>query len=269
MTFFVFVYMGALGNLTLVLAIIVFIFAVVGMQLFGKKYKENVHKISDDDTLPRWHMIDFFHSFLIVFRVLCGEWIETMWDCMTVVNEHMCIAFYMTILIMGNLVVLNLFLALLLSSFSADNLAWAKDDKETNNLQIAITRIYESISFSTSCSSACLREKKQKKDEEKSLDELHKPLGPNSILNHGNGEVIGVEKTGDKYIVSTKRNDSITSFINNPSVTVTISMAMKEPNTEDFNNFELEDDIDPNACFSAGETNTCYNFSFNLNLHFP
>lgn len=31
--------MGALGNLTLVLAIIVFIFAVVGMQLFGKNYQ--------------------------------------------------------------------------------------------------------------------------------------------------------------------------------------------------------------------------------------
>uniref|UniRef100_A0A3B4F3G7 Sodium channel protein n=1 Tax=Pundamilia nyererei TaxID=303518 RepID=A0A3B4F3G7_9CICH len=207
---------GALGNLTLVLAIIVFIFAVVGMQLFGKKYKDCVCKISEDCTLPRWHMNDFFHSFLIVFRVLCGEWIETMWDCMTVVNEHMCITFYMMILIIGNLVVLNLFLALLLSSFSTDNLAWAMDDKETNNLQIAITRIYESISFSTSCSSACLREKKQKKDEEKSLDELHKPLGPNSILNHGNGEVIGVEKTGDKYMVSTKSNDSLTSFINNP-----------------------------------------------------
>uniref|UniRef100_A0A3P9BGZ7 Sodium channel protein n=1 Tax=Maylandia zebra TaxID=106582 RepID=A0A3P9BGZ7_9CICH len=226
---------GALGNLTLVLAIIVFIFAVVGMQLFGKKYKDCVCKISEDCTLPRWHMNDFFHSFLIVFRVLCGEWIETMWDCMTVVNEHMCITFYMMILIIGNLVVLNLFLALLLSSFSTDNLAWAMDDKETNNLQIAITRIYESISFSTSCSSACLREKKQKKDEEKSLDELHKPLGPNSILNHGNGEVIGVEKTGDKYMVSTKSNDSLTSFINNPSGTVTISMIMKEPDTEDFN----------------------------------
>uniref|UniRef100_A0A672UPC9 Sodium channel protein n=1 Tax=Strigops habroptila TaxID=2489341 RepID=A0A672UPC9_STRHB len=38
---------GALGNLTLVLAIIVFIFAVVGMQLFGKSYIECVCKISD------------------------------------------------------------------------------------------------------------------------------------------------------------------------------------------------------------------------------
>lgn len=30
--------MGALGNLTFVLCIIIFIFAVMGMQLFGKNY---------------------------------------------------------------------------------------------------------------------------------------------------------------------------------------------------------------------------------------
>ncbi len=53
--------------------IIVFIFAVVGMQLFGKNYESCVCKISKDCTLPRWHMKDFFHSFLIVFRVLCGS----------------------------------------------------------------------------------------------------------------------------------------------------------------------------------------------------
>jgi voltage-gated sodium channel type V alpha len=75
---------GALGNLTLVLAIIVFIFAVVGMQLFGKNYSELRHRISDSGLLPRWHMMDFFHAFLIIFRILCGEWIETMWDCMEV-----------------------------------------------------------------------------------------------------------------------------------------------------------------------------------------
>lgn len=96
---------GALGNLTLVLAIIVFIFAVVGMQLFGKHYRDCVCKISDDCTLPRWHMSDFFHSFLIVFRVLCGEWIETMWDCMEVAGMHMCIILYMMVMVIGNLVV--------------------------------------------------------------------------------------------------------------------------------------------------------------------
>lgn len=106
---------GALGNLTLVLAIIVFIFAVVGMQLFGKSYKDCVCKISEDCMLPRWHMSDFFHSFLIVFRVLCGEWIETMWDCMEVAGMSKCIILYMMVMVIGNLVVLSPFV----SAFSA------------------------------------------------------------------------------------------------------------------------------------------------------
>uniref|UniRef100_A0A3Q0RKW6 Sodium channel protein n=1 Tax=Amphilophus citrinellus TaxID=61819 RepID=A0A3Q0RKW6_AMPCI len=96
---------GALGNLTLVLAIIVFIFAVVGMQLFGKNYKDCVCKISSDCELPRWHMHDFFHSFLIVFRILCGEWIETMWDCMEVSGTGMCLVVFMLVMVIGNLVV--------------------------------------------------------------------------------------------------------------------------------------------------------------------
>ncbi|XP_037646540.1 sodium channel, voltage-gated, type I-like, alpha [Sebastes umbrosus] len=244
---------GALGNLTLVLAIIVFIFAVVGMQLFGKKYKDCVCKISSDCTLPRWHMSDFFHSFLIVFRVLCGEWIETMWDCMEVAGTHMCIIVYMMVMVIGNLVVLNLFLALLLSSFSADNLARNenKDDNETNNLQLAIGRIHNGIAFiksrlRSSCNSACLRRRKKGKGEDKTLDELHKPLGPNGVPNHtikefsknGNGDVTGVDKTGDKYIVSSKSDDSIMSFINNPSLTVTVPIAVGE---SDFENLNTED----------------------------
>ncbi|XP_040912356.1 sodium channel, voltage-gated, type I-like, alpha isoform X2 [Toxotes jaculatrix] len=240
---------GALSNLTLVLAIIVFIFAVVGMQLFGKSYKDCVCKISLDCTLPRWHMNDFFHSFLIVFRVLCGEWIETMWDCMEVAGTAMCIIVYMMVMVIGNLVVLNLFLALLLSSFSADNLAATDDDNEMNNLQIAIGRIHRGIAFVKSvlrsrCSS--LSNKKKGKCDDKALDELHKPLGPNGVPNHtikdfaknSNGDVTGVDKNGDKYIVSSKSDDSIMSFINNPSLTVTVPIAVGE---SDFENLNTED----------------------------
>ncbi|KAM7387671.1 hypothetical protein PAMA_010015 [Pampus argenteus] len=137
---------GALGNLTLVLAIIVFIFAVVGMQLFGKSYKDCVCRITADCELPRWHMNDFFHAFLIIFRVLCGEWIETMWDCMEVAGQSMCLVVFMMVMVIGNLVVLNLFLALLLSSFSGDNLA-APEEEGENNLQIAINRIDRAVAW--------------------------------------------------------------------------------------------------------------------------
>lgn len=43
--------------------------------------------------------------------------------------------------------VLNLFLALLLSSFSADNLAATDDDGEPNNLQLAVARIKTGIAW--------------------------------------------------------------------------------------------------------------------------
>uniref|UniRef100_A0A4W6EW84 Sodium channel protein n=1 Tax=Lates calcarifer TaxID=8187 RepID=A0A4W6EW84_LATCA len=117
---------GALGNLTLVLAIIVFIFAVVGMQLFGKSYKDCVCRIAEDCELPRWHMNDFFHAFLIIFRVLCGEWIETMWDCMEVAGQAMCLIVFMMVLVIGNLVVSlfidckNIIMVILLSWGSCD-----------------------------------------------------------------------------------------------------------------------------------------------------
>lgn len=42
---------------------------------------------------------------------------------------------------------LNLFLALLLSSFSADNLAATDDDGEPNNLQLAVARIKKGIAW--------------------------------------------------------------------------------------------------------------------------
>ncbi|XP_037512028.2 sodium channel protein para isoform X2 [Rhipicephalus sanguineus] len=132
---------GALGNLTFVLGIIIFIFAVMGMQLFGKNYEESKHKFKDN-MVPRWNFVDFMHSFMIVFRVLCGEWIQSMWDCMWV-SGWPCIPFFLATVVIGNLVVLNLFLALLLSSFGASNLSQANPDSgDTKKLQEAIDRFH-------------------------------------------------------------------------------------------------------------------------------
>lgn len=108
---------GPLSNLTLVLVFTVFIFALVGMQGFGAYYNKTDYKgcetgqrcSSENKTetcLLRWHMRDFFHSFLIIFRILCGEWINTMWECMQITEkEGWCIILFMTVLVVGNLVV--------------------------------------------------------------------------------------------------------------------------------------------------------------------
>ncbi|XP_032058577.1 sodium channel protein type 4 subunit alpha [Aythya fuligula] len=221
---------GALGNLTLVLAIIVFIFAVVGMQLFGKSYMECVCKISLDCTLPRWHMHDFFHSFLIVFRILCGEWIETMWDCMEVAGQTMCLIVFMMVMVIGNLVVLNLFLALLLSSFSADSLAASDDDGEMNNLQIAIGRITRGIDFVKSSVLMLLR--RLWKGKKVAPEEEQEPSkGDNSALNHvDTGQEPKSEYmdgvTGKEYLFMDELDHM--NFINNPNLTVQVPIASEE-----------------------------------------
>ncbi|KAM7016860.1 sodium channel protein type 3 subunit alpha isoform 14-T14 [Passerculus sandwichensis] len=251
---------GALGNLTLVLAIIVFIFAVVGMQLFGKSYKECVCKISSDCVLPRWHMHDFFHSFLIVFRVLCGEWIETMWDCMEVAGQTMCLIVFMLVMVIGNLVVLNLFLALLLSSFSSDNLAATDDDNEMNNLQIAVARIQKGIDYVKKKIREFIRKafvRKQKSLEEiKALEELnnkkdscisnHTAVEISKDLNYlkdGNGTTsgVGTGSSVEKYVID--ENDYM-SFINNPGLTVTVPIALGESDFENLNTEEFSSESD-------------------------
>ncbi|XP_058266081.1 sodium channel, voltage gated, type VIII, alpha subunit a isoform X2 [Hemibagrus wyckioides] len=238
---------GALGNLTLVLAIIVFIFAVVGMQLFGKNYRDCVCKIAQTCELPRWHMNDFFHSFLIVFRVLCGEWIETMWDCMEVAGQAMCLIVFMMVMVIGNLVVLNLFLALLLSSFSADNLAAPDDDGEMNNLQISVNRIKKGIAWVKAKIRQLVRVILRRKvvDEAKPLDELYdKKL--NCITNHtdlnreldyqkdANGTTSGIGSSVGKYMI----DEDHMSFIHNPNLTVCVPIAAGE---SDFENLNTED----------------------------
>ncbi|GIY82803.1 hypothetical protein CDAR_608842 [Caerostris darwini] len=130
---------GALGNLTFVLGIIIFIFAVMGMQLFGTNYVKNKDNFYGHEV-PRWNFTDFMHSFMIVFRVLCGEWIESMWDCM-VVSGWPCVPFFLATVVVGNLVVLNLFLALLLSSFGASNLSQAPAGDDTKGIAEAFNRI--------------------------------------------------------------------------------------------------------------------------------
>ncbi|XP_039998843.1 sodium channel protein type 4 subunit alpha B-like [Xiphias gladius] len=242
---------GALGNLTLVLAIIVFIFAVVGMQLFGKNYQDCVCKISMDCQLPRWHMKDFFHSFLIVFRVLCGEWIETMWDCMEVAGQPLCILVFMLVMVIGNLVVLNLFLALLLSSFSSDNLSAPDEDGDLNNIQIAIARIHSGVSWLvTSVVDLYNRSLKRRKQKAKEASQAIKLVG-----NHveSNGGIFG--RYGEKYIIPEED-----SYMTNPNLTVIVPIAPGESDVEFLEEEEIsesseDEDIKPEKIsLSEGST---------------
>ncbi|XP_071167182.1 sodium channel protein 1 brain-like isoform X15 [Mytilus edulis] len=130
--------LGSLGPLTLILIIVIYIFAVIGLQLFSKSYTTDVF----GDDIPRWNFKDFFHSMMMVFRVLCGEWIEPLWDCMRAEGE-LCMVVFLPTLVLGNFIVLNLFLALLINAFASDNLKANSDKEEDNKMLAAVRRIKE------------------------------------------------------------------------------------------------------------------------------
>jgi hypothetical protein len=140
--------LGNLGHLSFVLFIVLFIFAVIGMQLFRADYLKHFNDgMEVNETtkihLPRWHFIDFPHAFLIVFRIQCGEWVESMFECMKVSKPKICIPIFITVFVIGNLVILNLFLALLLNSFSGDVLQ--QTEASSNAFALAGERIQRCV----------------------------------------------------------------------------------------------------------------------------
>ncbi|NXU57595.1 SCN5A protein, partial [Turnix velox] len=228
--------LGALSNLILVLAIIVFIFAIVGVQLFGRHYGENSYKIHKEGK-PRWHMMDFFHSFLIIFRILCGEWIETMWDCMVVSEQPLCLLVFLLVLVLGNLVVLNLFIALLLNSFSADCLQTAEEDREMNNLRIAFARIHKGVQFvkRATWDACCGKLRHIKKAHEKKIK-----LTAQNPLEFKREEIkICQENYCNEW--TEKNRDKCSGhedFITNPNVFVCVPIAEEENTSEGFEDEE-------------------------------
>ncbi|XP_036595578.1 sodium channel protein type 10 subunit alpha-like [Trichosurus vulpecula] len=264
---------GALGNLTLILAIIVFIFAVIGMQLFGSNYE----KFRDPDTghLPRWHMKDFFHSFLIVFRILCGEWIETMWDCMEASGVYMCLIVFLMVMVLGNLVVLNLFIALLLNSFSADNLA-SEDDGELNNLQVALARIQKFLHLTVQAIrdfwSRKLRASKAKEEKQKALVKM--ALSESGAPNHVAAQVlttVGSVKDNPApnglalELTECPINDPV-NFMTNSNMEISVPMAVAESDIEDEE--EEEEEEDPDGKESKGDVTSCSEGS-TVDIHDP
>lgn len=142
--------------------------------------------------------------------------------------------------------VLNLFLALLLSSFSADNLAVPEEKAEKNNLQIAVGRIKKAFAFVKASlrsffSSGCVRSKKQKK----ASDGLKHRVGSRELTDNSNHTNLELSQKNSLSDID-KETEHI---ISNPSLSVSVPIAEEESdfeclNTEDFSSLssDLEED---------------------------
>jgi hypothetical protein len=104
-----------IGNFFILIGIVIFIYTLVGMELFSYNYD------AETSPIPKSRLnFDYFSNALIsVFVVLIGEdWDKLMIETM-VQDKYPAVPgiFFVSLTIIGNMILLNLFLAILLKNF--------------------------------------------------------------------------------------------------------------------------------------------------------
>lgn len=142
---------------------------------------------------------------------------------------------------------LNLFLALLLSSFSADNLSAPDEDGEMNNLQLAFARINRGLQYAKKAAwNFCCHVLRHPKTtaEKKAMMKLaaQNPGALNNCVNsHATAELgkdmenhkenraeDGVNKNGEKHAAITDDD-----FMTNPDLSICVPIAVGESDIEE------------------------------------
>jgi len=102
------------ANASVVLLIVMFIFVLLGMQLFGGVYDQAF----TPDEKPRAHFDTFWWAFVTVFQVLTGEnWNEVLYNTMFAAGAGQAVIYFVALQLFGTYLILNLFLAILLGNF--------------------------------------------------------------------------------------------------------------------------------------------------------
>ncbi|GMF10300.1 unnamed protein product [Phytophthora lilii] len=101
--------------------------SIIGMQLFGGS-----HLVGKDGDVPRWNFDTFGRSFLTLLQVITGDqWSSIAYDAVDAANPHwFMVPFLILNFIVGQYVLLNLFIAVILENFSIS-------EEEAYQLQLA------------------------------------------------------------------------------------------------------------------------------------
>ncbi|KAK3241741.1 mitochondrial thiamine pyrophosphate transporter [Cymbomonas tetramitiformis] len=126
---------AALRDFSCLLALFLFMFIVLGMQMFGGRELQGYGSRRTFDN--------FFKGFLTMFEMLTGnDWDFTMRLYMETSSE-LAAVFFVAVIIVGNYVVLNLFLAILINNINLN----AVDEDEKEQLQAACNSLSKSWLF--------------------------------------------------------------------------------------------------------------------------
>jgi hypothetical protein len=126
------------ANLGMLMALFIFIFALLGLQLLAHKLHFDpttgyAIKFGDpgysDADIPRSNFDDFTLAAFTIYQILSGEdWNVVMYDCRRAAG-FLGVFYIIAVVVIGNFMILNLFLAVLLGGFDS-NFTEADDEED-------------------------------------------------------------------------------------------------------------------------------------------
>lgn len=126
----------AMLSFCMLLLLIIFVYALLAMQFFGgktdmDKFMNSLNSPILSDTYTRANFDNFFQSLITTFVALMGTWASTCWLTMQGTSPAFAGAFWISLVVIGNCILLNLLLAVLIDNISQKkDMDAEEDDKE-------------------------------------------------------------------------------------------------------------------------------------------
>ena len=100
------------GNLIMLMSVIMFIFAILGITTFGHTGVKEIH---------REHFDNFPAAMITVLNIFIGGYVAAYQACAEAVGPAITASYFAPVMIVGNITLLNLFVAILLETFASDD----------------------------------------------------------------------------------------------------------------------------------------------------
>jgi len=127
-----------------------FIYILLGMQIFAQSKDSSYNGMKP----PRNNFKNFLNGFILVFTVLTGEnWDSTMFQFARS-HGYIAIFYFISLVIIGVMIFLNLFLAILLENFEEGN-DEEEDGKKENGSFVSGIIIQIKLTVAEKCSRCC------------------------------------------------------------------------------------------------------------------
>ena len=144
--------LSEVGLFLVLLGLFMFVFAMLGQSLFSNRmrfdalgYRVDLNRTeaffseAAAATTPRSHFDDLATSCLVVFQVLTGEnWNVVMYDCARAAGLATAAVYFVVLIVLGAMIVLELFVAILLVGFGYDDGEEDKVQRDSHNMQLLV-----------------------------------------------------------------------------------------------------------------------------------